>query len=167
MPKEHEESNFRVVFDRLLSKITVLNENIHRIKGEEDPKAGAEDYEVDLKKFFGPSIFPALDLIILGMGGDGHTASLFPGSKALAETARLAVPVYMEKPKWNRITLTLPVLNHASQILFLVAGHSKAEVLGEIFGEGENRKRFPAGLVRSIHGSTTWLVDQEAAVRLK
>jgi len=167
VPKEHEESNFRIVFNTLLSKIEVSDENIHRIKGEGEPKAGADEYEMDLKKFFGLSRLPAFDLIILGMGGDGHTASLFPGSKALEETARLAVPVYMKKPKWNRITLTVPVLNNAFQILFLVAGRSKADVLGEIFGEGENRKRFPGGIIRPIHGSTTWLVDQEAAGRLK
>lgn len=167
VPKEHETSNFRAVFGPLLSKIPVSEKNIHRIKAEGEPRAGADEYEMDLKKFFGLPGFPAFDLIILGMGADGHTASLFPGSKALEETARFAVPVYIEKPEWNRITLTLPVLNHAFQILFLVAGRSKADVLGEIFREGGNRRRFPAGLVRPIQGSTTWLVDREAAQRLK
>jgi 6-phosphogluconolactonase len=106
------------------------------------------------------------DLVILGMGEDGHTASLFSGSNLLKERIRLAAPVYLEKPNWNRITLTLPVLNNATQILFLVAGHSKADVVYEILGNGRNKERYPAGLISPVHGSITWLIDQEAARKL-
>ena len=109
VPKEHEESNFKTAFDMLLSKVPIPDENTHRIKGEEDPDQAARDYEKEVGKFFGMSGLPMFDLVILGMGEDGHTASLFPGSKSLGEKVRLAVPVYLEKPNKNRITLTFPV----------------------------------------------------------
>ena len=100
------------------------------------------------------------------MGEDGHTASLFPGSKSLEETARLVVPVYTEKPNQNRVTLTLAVLNNAAQILFLVAGTSKATVLSEILKDGNRRREFPAGRIRPVRGTVIWLIDQEAAGRV-
>jgi len=166
VPKDDEASNFRIAFDALLSKIALPQENIHRIKGEEAPDKAARDYEEEIRRFFGESERPGFDLIILGMGEDGHTASLFPGSKSLEETVKLAIPVYLEKPGKNRITLTLPVLNSADQILFLVAGPSKAAVLSEVLGEGEKKKGFPVGLVRPDHGSMIWLIDQEAVRKL-
>jgi 6-phosphogluconolactonase len=163
VPKEDEASNFKTVFDRLLSKVPIPNENIHRIKGEEDPEKAARDYEADMREFFGASGLPAFDLVLLGMGEDGHTASLFPGSKSLEETARLAVPVYLGEPYGNRITLTLPVLNNAAQILFLVAGSSKATVLSEILSNGEKKNEFPTGRIRPARGTVIWLIDREAA----
>ena len=167
VPKEHEESNFKTVFDRLLSKISIPDENIHRIKGEKDPDKAAQDYEEEVRKFSGTSGLPMLDLVILGMGEDGHTASLFPGSNLLKERIRLAAPVYLERPNRNRITLTLPVLNNASQIIFLVAGHAKADVVYEILGNGRKKERYPAGMIHPAHGSITWLIDQEAAKKLR
>jgi 6-phosphogluconolactonase len=167
VPKEHEESNFKTAFDRLLSKISIPGENIHRIKGEDDPDQAARNYEEEVRKFFGVPGLPVFDLAILGMGEDGHTASLFPGSRSLGEKARLAVPVYLEKPNRNRITLTLPVLNNATQILFLVSGQSKAERIWEILGNGGKKERYPAGLISPVHGSITWLMDEEAARKLK
>jgi 6-phosphogluconolactonase len=167
VPKEDAASNFRTAFDTLLSKVALPDNNIHRIKGEETPDKAARDYEEEIRRFFGESERPRFDLILLGVGEDGHTASLFPGSKSLEETTRLAIPVYSKEPRKNRITLTLPVLNDADQILFLVAGPSKAAVLSEILGDGEKKKGFPAGLVRPCHGNMTWLIDQEAAVKLR
>jgi 6-phosphogluconolactonase len=166
VPKEDEASNFRTAFDTFLSKIALPDRNIHRIKGEETPDKAAKDYEEEIRRSFGESERPGFDLIILGVGEDGHTASLFPGSKSLEETVRLAIPVYLGEPRKNRITLTLPVLNNADQLLFLVTGPSKASVLSEILGEKEKRKWFPAGLVRPAHGNMTWLIDQEAAAKL-
>jgi 6-phosphogluconolactonase len=166
VPKEDKASNFRTAFDTLLSKVALPDKNIHRIKGEEAPDKAARDYEEEIRRFFGGSERPGFDLMILGMGEDGHTASLFPGSKLLEETARLAIPVYLEGPEKNRITLTLPVFNNADQILFLVAGPSKAAMLSEILGEGEKKKGFPAGLIRPAHGNITWLIDQQAAGKL-
>jgi len=167
VPEEHEESNFRTAFDTLLSKIPIPDENIHRIRGGEDPDRAARDYEEEIKKFFGVSESPIFDLIILGTGEDGHTASLFPGSKSLDEKMRLAIPVYLEESRRNRITLTLPVLNNADQILFLVTGPSKASVLSEILGEREKRKLLPAGLINPLRGSMIWLIDQGAAGKLR
>ena len=167
VPKEHEESNFKTAFDTLLSKVPIPDENIHRIRGEEDPERGARDYEEDVRKFFEMAGLPVFDLVILGMGADGHTASLFPGSKSLDERVRLALPVYLEKPNWNRITLTLPVLNNAAQVIFLVAGQSKADMVWEILGGSQKKDRYPAGRINSVHRSITWLIDQGAARKLK
>jgi 6-phosphogluconolactonase len=166
VPREDEASNFKIAFDALLSKITLPQKNIHRIKGEEAPDKAARDYEEEIKRFFGGSERPGFDLIILGMGEDGHTASLFPGSNSLEETVRLAIPVYSGEPKKDRITLTLPVLNSADEILFLVAGPSKAAILSEVLGHGEEKGGLPAGMIRPAHGNITWLIDQEAAGKL-
>ncbi len=167
VPKEDEASNFGTAFDTLLSKVGLPGNNIHRMKGEETPDKAARDYEQEIRRFFGESERPRFDLIILGMGEDGHTASLFPGTKSLEETVRLAIPVYLEAPKKNRVSLTFPVLNNADQILFLVAGSSKTAVLSEILGDGEKRKLLPAGLINPAHGNITWLIDQEAAGKLR
>jgi 6-phosphogluconolactonase len=162
VPPDHMESNFRLAFDRVLSKVPLPKENIHRIRGEVPPEEGAQDYEKNLRQFFGTG-FPVLDLIILGMGEDGHTASLFPGSESIEETERLVVPVYLDKSKWARITLTFPVLNHARQIVFLVSGRAKAAVLSEVLGNEDQREKYPAGLIEPVHGQLTWLIDEEAA----
>ncbi|MBI4687944.1 MAG: 6-phosphogluconolactonase [Nitrospirae bacterium] len=162
--KEHEDSNFRVAFETFISKVPLPASGIHRIKGEKEPEDAAMEYEDEIKGFFGKKALPVFDLIILGVGEDGHTASLFPDSTALKDTLRLAVPVYTDRG--NRVTLTLPVLNNAEQILFLAAGSSKAEVLYEIL-EGKNRKKYPAGLVKPTMGKVTWLIDTMAAGKLK
>lgn len=162
--KEHKDSNFRVAFEVFLSRVPLPVGNIHRIKGEKEPEDAAMEYEDEIRGFLGEMALPVFDLIILGVGEDGHTASLFPDSRALKETTRLAVSVSTDEG--NRVTLTLPVLNNANQILFLAAGSSKAEVLYEIL-EGENRKAYPAGLVKPVRGKITWLIDRRAAGRLK
>ena len=167
VPKEDDESNFRLAYEAFLSKITVPASNIHRVKGEEDPEKGAKDYEDDLRKFFGMSGLPAFDLMILGMGEDGHTASLFPGSKSLEETIRLAFPVYMKRPKRDRVTLTLQVLNNSAQILFLVSGPSKAKIVHDVLGNEGKTERYPAGLINPSNGNIVWLIDREAARNLK
>jgi 6-phosphogluconolactonase len=167
VPDGDEASNFRTAFDALLSKIGLPEENIHRIKGDEAPDQAAKDYEEEIRGFFGRAGWPEFDLIILGVGEDGHTASLFPGLKSLEETARLAIPVYLEEPRKNRVTLTLPVLNNADQVLFLLAGPSKAAVLSEIFGEREKKRGLPVESINLVHGNMVWLIDQEAAGKLR
>ena len=164
---EDEESNFKTVYDKLLSRVPVPEENIHRIRGEESPEEAAREYERAIRTFWSRKVMPVFDLIVLGMGEDGHTASLFPGSEALKEKKRLAVPVYRKEPEVNRVTLTLPVLNNASQVLFLISGRPKAKVLAEILGDGEKKRRYPAGLISPARGKITWLIDQEAAENLK
>jgi 6-phosphogluconolactonase len=163
VPINDERSNFKLVFNMLLSKSPVPRINIHRIKGEKGPERGAVEYEKEIKTFFGTSGVPVFDLILLGMGKDGHTASLFPGSEALTKTEKLVVPVFMDQPQIHRITMTLPVLNNAVQILFLVAGKAKASTLKMVLTDKERKKQYPAGLVRPVHGTILWLIDQEAA----
>lgn len=166
VPKEHKESNFGGAWDSLLSHISIPESNIHRIKGEIPPVDGALEYEKELTNFFGADTTPAFDLIFLGMGEDGHTASLFPASDSLEEDKRLAVPVYIEKLKSWRITLTLPVLNNAHSVVFLVTGSNKAEALKEILGRDESAKNYPAYLIKPDNGSLTWLIDNDAASQI-
>ncbi len=161
VPPDHQESNYGALRERLLRSVSLPSENVHRIRAEQGPIAAAEAYERELRSFFGKNSLPAFDLIVLGAGEDGHTASLFPGSEGIAEAARLAVPVLRDPPGTNRVTLTLPVLNNAYQVLFLVAGDAKADMVGEILANG-NRRNYPAGLV-GPKGGLAWFLDREAA----
>jgi 6-phosphogluconolactonase len=165
VPPDHPESNYKLAFDAFLSLVPLPAANIHRIKGEEGPVAAAQSYEEDLRNFFIGTGVPEFDLIILGAGEDGHTASLFPGSPALRETSRFAIAVHLEQPKRDRVTITLPVLNHAAQVLFLASGRAKADIISEVI-DRNNAKRYPAGLVRPVHGEVTWFIDREAAEKL-
>lgn len=165
VPKEAPESNYHLAQSEFLSNVPVPEENIHRIMGENNPEQAAREYEDCLRKFFANHPIPVFDLIVLGVGADGHTASLFPGSVVIREQMRLAVPVYAASPKPSRVTLTLPVLNNAACVLFLASWRTKAAVLHEILEDG-NPKRYPAGLVRPVHGRLTWLIDREAASML-
>jgi 6-phosphogluconolactonase len=167
VPRDDEQSNFKLAFDTFLATVPIPDENVHRIEGEESPDRGAKEYEVDLREFFGESVLPAFDLILLGLGEDGHTASLFPGSPALAEQDHLAVAVDKRPPQPDRITLTLPVLNNALRIIFLVSGGAKAHILREILENPETRGKYPGGLVHLARGRLTWLVDKAAAALLQ
>ena len=162
VPPDHPESNFKLVRDALLSKVALPEGNIHRIIGEAGPERAAREYEEDLRAFFGPAPFPVFNLILLGAGEDGHTASLFPGAPTLRERTRLAAAVVLEPPKLSRVSLTLPVLNHASQVLFLTAGRAKSAVVHEILEDG-NPKQYPAGMVQPVRGRITWMIDRDAA----
>jgi len=145
-------------------------QNIHRVQSEApDATAAAERYEHELRSFFNleSGQLPRFDCILLGIGADGHTASLFPGTNALQETRRLVVANWIEKFQTHRITLTAPVLNNGALIIFLVSGKDKAEVLKEIL-EGDYRPQLlPAQLIRPVQGKLLWLVDQTAAGCLK
>lgn len=166
VPKEHPGSNFKAAYEAFLSRVPVPEDNVHRIKGEDSPEKAAEDYEAAIKTFFGEASAPVFDLIILGVGSDGHTASLFPGSEALDERTRFAAPALVTRPGIDRVTLTLPVLNNAARILFLVSGASKAGVMHDILEAG-NEKHHPAGIVHPPRGSVLWLLDKSAAAQLK
>jgi 6-phosphogluconolactonase len=168
VPPEHPESNFRMVNETLVSKISISSKNVHRVRAENrDTHAAAAEYEEDIRQFFGlkPDQFPRFDLMLLGMGPDGHTASLFPNSQALKEQAKLVVANWVEKFNAYRITMTLPVLNHAAEAMFLVSGPDKADMALHVL-EGENRPPFPAQRVRPIDGKLVWLLDEAAADRL-
>lgn len=167
VPPDHPESNYRMVNEAMFSRVPVRAENVHRIHAENPAAdAAATAYESDLRKFFGEAI-PAFDLILLGLGEDGHTASLFPDSCALQETERLVVAPWVEKFNAYRITLTLPVLNNGRCVIFLVTGASKAEILGEIINADKkpNNKPdlYPAQAISPTNGAVSWLVDKAAA----
>jgi 6-phosphogluconolactonase len=162
VPWDHRESNFKLANDTFLSKVPLPAGNIHRICGEEEPECAAQEYEGELRWFFEPSSVPVFDLIILGAGQDGHTASLFPRAPAVRERTRLAVPVHLDAPKLSRVTLTLPVLLNAAQVLFLVSGREKARIVHEILEDG-NPRLCPAGLVQPTRGRVTWMLGRDAA----
>jgi 6-phosphogluconolactonase len=155
--------------ETILSKIPIPPANIFRIPGENpDASAAAEAYEQTLRKFFAvaPGEFPRFDLILLGMGPDGHTASLFPETAALQEKSRLVVANWVEKMKTSRITLTLPVLNAARRVAFLVSGADKAAVLHEVLEGNAPGEKYPSKLVRPSQGKLIWFVDRAAASEL-
>ena len=166
VPPDHPESNYRMAYEALLSKVAVPPDNVHRIKAE-DPNAAdaAGDYEEILREFFklGQGQKPRFDLVLLGMGPEGHTASLFPGSEVIHEESRLVAAPWVEKFKTYRITLTPPVLNNAICVMFLVGGEEKAETLKSVL-QGEYRPdQFPAQVIHPVNGRLFWLVDREAA----
>jgi 6-phosphogluconolactonase len=167
VPQDDEQSNFKLAYETFLSKVPIPDENIDSIKSKESANDSAKEYEAALREFFREPALPAFDLILLGLGEDGHTASLFPGSPALAEQDRLAVAVPKQPPEPDRITLTLPVLNNALQIIFLVAGSAKAHILQKVLEDPDARKRYPAGLVCPARGKVTWLIDKAAAGLLR
>jgi 6-phosphogluconolactonase len=158
VPPDHPDSNHRMAEEAMLSY--VIPASVHRMQGEIPPEKAAATYEKELREFFaGPPLF---DLVLLGLGPDGHTASLFPRSPALEETERYAVANPVEKLATERLTLTLPVINAAREIVFLVSGEDKAEAVAEVLrGETEPRK-YPAKLVKPREDSL-WLLDRAAA----
>jgi len=163
VPVNDRASNYGAVKKDLLERIPIPGEQIHPMPGEAPPEDGAIKYQGVLMNFFQleEGQFPIFDLIFLGMGPDGHTASLFPGQRALNEKKRLVVAVKGGSPDVNRLTMTYPVLNRAGQIVFLVSGKGKCEILKTAF---ENREaRLPAQKIRPINGGLIWLLDRDAA----
>lgn len=163
---DHGESNYRMVEESLLAKIVIPRANVHRMAGEIDPANAAAAYQDDLTNIFAlrQNQLPRFDLIFLGLGDDGHTASLFPQSSALHEATRWVVATYVEKLDSHRLTLTFPVLNHATQVSFLVAGASKAAVLQALLQSPD--ADFPAAKIQPDDGRVTWFVDGAAARQL-
>ena len=158
------ESNYGMARAALLSKVPIRPEHVHRMRGEEtDADAAARDYEAELRTALGaaPGEVPRLDLVLLGLGGDGHTASLFPGTAALDEPVRLAVAPWVERLGAHRITLTFPVLDAARAVAFLVSGADKAPRVADVL-EGAGAA-LPAGRVRPRDGELAWLLDAPAA----
>lgn len=169
VPPDHPESNYRMASESLLSHVRPDPAKIFRVPGENpNAAAAATEYERTLKNVFNlePGQFPRFDLILLGLGPDAHTASLFPGTKALNERSRLVVANWVEKFKTDRITFTLPVLNNARYVMFLAAGKDKAPALASVFDPKTDPEQFPAKLVQPVEGKLVWLVDREAAGKL-
>jgi 6-phosphogluconolactonase len=165
VPPDHPESNFRMVRESLLSKVQIPSENVHRMMGEKEPEQAATEYEGHLREWFHlpPGGVPRFDLIFLGLGEDGHTASLFPGSPVLENDNRLVATVYVERLKAYRLTLTLPVINAAAQATFLVSGESKRAIVKQLLGASRESSNFPAAKVAPTDGKLTWLITEDAA----
>jgi 6-phosphogluconolactonase len=169
VPPTDPESNYRMVKESLLSKIAIPAENVFRVSAENpDADAAAADYEAQLRRFFElkPGEFPRFDLILLGVGPDGHTASLFPGSAALDETARLVVANWVAKFNTHRITFTFPVLDRAAEIMFLASGADKADMLHQVL-EVKNTPPLPSQRIEPTDGKLLWMLDEAAAAKLK
>jgi len=177
VPPDHPESNFRMTRETLLSKVPVPQQNIFRVPAElPDSAEAAEQYTATLTKFFladhsnrsgtAPlSTLPRFDLVFLGMGPDGHTASLFPHTTALAAGDKIAVANYVEKFKTYRITLTAATINNARNVTFLAAGEDKAETLKDVLEGPYQPDLYPSQLIQPRNGTLLWMVD-EAAARL-
>ena len=158
VPPDHEDSNYRMAREALLSHVPVGS--VHRMRGEMEPREAAALYEEELEEFFGGP--PVLDLVLLGIGEDGHTASLFPDTPALDARDRWAVENPVEKLNTTRLTLTVPAVDAARKVAFLVAGEGKAEALEEILEGDANPHKYPAKLVRP-EAEVAWMVDRAAA----
>jgi len=168
VPPDHPESNFRMTNEAMLSKVPVPRQNIFRMPGElPNAEDAALAYERELQRFFRlqPGEFPRFDLILLGIGPDGHVASLFPATTGLLEQHRLVVANWVEKFKTYRITMTLAVINYAACVMFLVSGSDKAEIVKEIFEEPN--AHLPAQQVRPANGELLWMMDRGAGSALK
>jgi 6-phosphogluconolactonase len=169
VPTDDADSNYRMAKEALLSKAPIPPANIFAVPAENpDASAAAETYEQTLRKFFtlAPGEFPRFDLILLGIGPDGHTASLFPETAALHEKSRLVVANWVEKLKTSRITFTLPVLNAARCVAFLVSGTDKAAILHEVLEGDAPGEKYPSKMVRPGEGKLIWFVDRAAASEL-
>jgi 6-phosphogluconolactonase len=165
VPPDHEDSNYRMAYETLLSHVPVGS--VHRMRGELPPDEAAAAYEEELRAFFGQVDIPGLDLILCGLGEDGHTLSLFPETAALDVNDRWVVANPVLKLGTTRLTLTIPVLNASRAVTFLVAGESKAGALKEIMEGDADPRAYPAKLVRPESGDLTWMVDRAAARSLK
>ncbi|HEY4382491.1 MAG TPA: 6-phosphogluconolactonase [Acidobacteriaceae bacterium] len=166
VPPTDADSNYRMTNEAMISKVPLPAAQIHRMKGELDPAAAASEYEAELRQEFGAAE-PAFDILFLGMGDDGHTASLFPHTAALHELTRLAVAnhVPQQKQSW-RITLTSPVINHAREVVFLIEGAAKTDVLHEVLLGPYDPETHPSQLIRPESGKLAMLLDTTAAAKL-
>ncbi len=170
VPPDNKDSNYRMAKEALLSKLPIAEQQVHRLQAERsDRDQAARDYQNEIAKVFGVSPDgppPAFDLILLGMGPDGHTASLFPHTTALKETKRWVVVNHVAKFNTDRVTFTTPLLNRASHVTFLAAGADKAAPLFEVLEGPPNSDEYPSQLIQPV-GELLWLIDKSAAANLK
>ena len=165
VPPDHEDSNYRMAYEAMLSKVPIPAAHIYRIAAEKDAQQAADEYEATLRTAFQleASTLPRFDLILLGMGPDGHTASLFPGTSAVHESQRLVAAPWVEKFHTFRITLTPPVLCNAAHVVFAAGGADKTETLQHVLQGPYQPDLYPSQVVKPTHGTLLWLVDKAAA----
>jgi 6-phosphogluconolactonase len=168
VPPDHPDSNYRMTREALLNHVPLPADQIHRMEGELEPEVAAARYESELRNSFRleGAESPRFDLISLGMGPDGHTASLFPGTAALHEMGRLVTANHVPQLDTWRITLTWPVINHASSVFFLIGGADKAELVREVFMGPRDPERLPSQLIWPSSGILTLFLDKAAAALL-
>jgi 6-phosphogluconolactonase len=166
VPPEDERSNYGMARDALLARVPIPAANVHRILGEADPAEAATEYERVLRKSIGGQGVPNFDLICLGMGDNGHTASLFPESPVLEDSTHWVMPAYVEEVGAWRVTMTPVILNASHKVLFLVEGAGKAVMLRRVLRGPHQPRLLPAQLVDPEHGEVHWLVDAAAAGEL-
>jgi len=161
VPPDHPDSNYGMARRNLFAPLEIPDDHVFRMHGEAPPQQAADEYETILRKTLGES--PELDLVLLGMGPEGHTASLFPGTFAQFDPQRLVVTTYVEKLSAHRITLTPKALNNGRAILVVAGGESKADALAHVLAGAREPDVYPAQILDPAHGTLTWLVDRAAA----
>jgi 6-phosphogluconolactonase len=168
VPPQDDQSNFKMAKETLISQVSIPENNVFRIKGEMTPPlAAAKDYEAQLHAFFKLDYaVPQFDLVLLGVGDDGHIASIFPRSEAMKEQSKWVVSNFVEKLSSNRITLTLPIINNARRILILFQGDRKGAIVKELFREDIPSNRYPVQYTNLAKGEVIWLLDPLAASKL-
>jgi 6-phosphogluconolactonase len=166
---DHSESNYHLAYNLMLKEISIPKENIHRIHGENDPLFEASRYENELKKHFGlrSGENPSLDWIFLGVGLDGHTASIFPGSIFENSPSQICGATIHPDTGQNRISLSLPVINSSKRITVMVAGQDKAPIVSQILNPPFEGSVLPAGKIKPLKGNVEWVLDELAASQLK
>ena len=169
VPADHEDSNYRMTRQALLDPLAIHPENIHRIHGENDASDEATRYAEEIKRHchLYNGEMPQFDWILLGLGTDGHTASLFPGVKAIEDPSGICAVAVHPGSGQKRITLTLKVLNHARRVSFIVTGQGKAEVVADILNQSPQSQHYPAANVHPEQGTLEWFLDEEAASTIK
>ena len=169
VPPDDAESNYRMAQEALLNKVAIPASQVHRMPGERpDYDAAAEAYAAEIQRSFGTDTIPRFDLLQLGMGPDGHTASLFPHQASLHEEQRLVIHVSnTPKPPPDRLTFTPPLLNAARHVLFLVTGSDKADAVQAVLEDDYQPDEYPAQIVRPPQGDLLWMLDKEASSKLR
>lgn len=164
VPPDHADSNYRMAFEALLSKVPIASAQVHRVHGEEtDAHKTAQAYEDEIRASVGsPDPIPRFDLVHLGLGVDGHVASLFPNTPALDERRRLCVANWVPRLGAHRITMTLPILNAARAIVFLVTGAEKAPIVHRVLRDPDSSLVLPAQMIQPVDGDLSWMLDRAA-----
>lgn len=163
---DHADSNYRMAHDAWLGHVAIAPRQVHRMPGELPADEAARQYEAELRHTFGEVALPRFDLVLLGVGEDGHTASLFPGTTALGEAARWVAPNYVPRLDTWRITLTMPVLCAAARVWIFAVGARKVEILRDVLGDVRDPARWPVQAVAPTDGALVWWLDEAAAAGL-